>query len=75
MSAKRLVMWLAHLVGLQTIPLDQINLWSREATERCKIAGDYEFSDARLCGINDGRSETLNRVVHTITLWNREGAL
>lgn len=68
---RRLVTQLAHTVGLQTLPMEQISLWSHEAYERCKIAGDYELSDERLCGINDGRSETLNRVVHTIMVLNR----
>ena len=69
---QRLFTRLAHIVGLQTVTREQLNIWSWEADQLTKIAGDYEFSDERLCGINDGRSEILNRVVHTIVVCNQD---
>lgn len=51
---RKIIIWLAHQFGFFVISKETYEKWLKLATEHNKIAADYEFSDERLCGINQG---------------------
>jgi hypothetical protein len=66
----RMVLLCAHLRGWQCVRTTTVTNWQTRATLHCRIAGQYETSDERLCGVNDGRCEIYNDVCKTISEQN-----
>jgi len=58
---RRIGRWVANRCGLLVVTPEKVLEWTRSATEYNRVAGDYDLSDARLCGLNDGRCQSLNR--------------
>ena len=66
----RMVLLCAHLRGWQCVRTATVTNWQTRATLHCRIAGQYEASDERLSGVNDGRCEIYNHVCRTISEQN-----
>lgn len=54
---RRIGRWLANQCGLLVVTPETMLEWTQRSTEHSRIAGDYDLSDERLCGLNDGRSQ------------------
>ena len=68
----RMVLLCAHLRGWQCVRTTTVTNWQTRATLHCRIAGQYEASDERLSGVNDGRCEIYNHVCKTISEQNAD---
>ena len=60
-TVRRIGRWIAHRCGLLVVTPEKVLEWTRYAREYNLVAGDYDLSDARLSGLNDGRCQSLNR--------------
>jgi hypothetical protein len=58
---RRIGRWVANRCGLLVVTPEKVLEWTQYATEYNRVAGDYDLSDARLSGLNDGRCHSLNR--------------
>lgn len=67
-----IIKFLAHRCGFLVIPTSKMSEWLDEADERLKIARDYDTSDKRLSGLNDGRAEILLRVCKDLMYFNQK---
>lgn len=61
---------MAHACGLLVVTPETVSQWAQRATEYNRIAGDYDLSDARLSGLNDGRCQSLNQCCHDVMVLN-----
>lgn len=66
-----MIKWLANKFGYFVVPINEVLGWSIEGRAHLKVAQDYDESDPRLSGINDGRAESLLKVCQEIREYNQ----
>ncbi len=62
-GVRRFAFAVARWAGVYVVTPETLLEWAERAEEHTRIAGDYDDGDQRLCGLNDGRAESLNRCV------------
>ena len=71
---RRIGRWVANRCGLLVVTPELVLEWTQYATEYNRVAGDYDLSDARLSGLNDGRCQSLNHCCQDVRELNSPNA-